>query len=417
MQSPNPRPYLSYSPIDFDMSRKNLWLMAATLACSGCASPFLASLPEWDPIPEPDTAQVESILFLVGDAGNVTLEESPLLQKLALDVEAWSGSLRRDATVAVIYLGDNVYPEGVREPHDPYYAQDSARLQAQVDVVAGPLARRYKAAAFFVPGNHDWGNLRGGPGVQRLRNEETFLTRRREEGVSVRLLPPAGRPGPAEVEFGKQLRLLFLDTAWWLFNYTTPQKTSMLAATDQALRRTGNRTVLMFAHHPLRSGGAHGGLIPFWETIGVRYLLARSGTVLQDLNSIPFRRLHDEMKAIFKRTTMPFIWVGGHDHSLQVLRGTALDEVPFVFASGSASKLTDVGDAEGQLFREAAPGFLKLIMKRDATMDLYVSGTGDAFLKCTQQDSLARDRCVKDGVAGFQTIFSMHLRDQRRERR
>ena len=390
------------------MPTKNLLLIVAAILC-GCASPFLSPLPEWKPIAEPDTSQVESVLFLVGDAGNVTFEHSPLLNYLAADVESWSAALKRDSAAIIVYLGDNVYPDGIRDATDPLFREDSARLHAQLEPVSGPLARQYASAAFFVPGNHDWGNLRGMAGVRRLKNEEEFLDRRRKRGLNARLLPGAGEPGPAEVDFGSRLRLLFIDSAWWLFNYTSPQKTRMLVATDQAMRSAGNRTVLMFAHHPLQSGGAHGGLVPFWEGIGVRYLLARSGTLLQDLNSIPYQGLHAEMETIFKRTKIPFVFVGGHDHSMQVIKATEEGDPHFMLASGSASKLTTVGDAKGQLFRQASPGYMKLMIKRDGTLDLYVMATGDTFLKCEQPEPEVQAECMKNGIAAFKTVFSMHL--------
>ena len=381
----------------------------ASVGLVGCASPFLSALPEWTPIAAPDTSKVESVLFLVGDAGNVKFERSPLLNYLAADVEAWSAALRRDSAAIIVYLGDNVYPDGIRDGTDPSFREDSARLHAQLEPISGPFARKYASAAFFVPGNHDWGNLRGTPGVLRLKNEEAFLDRRRERGLNARLLPSAGEPGPAEVDFGSRLRLLFIDSAWWLFNYTSPQKTRMLVATDQAMRSSGNRTVLMFAHHPLQSGGAHGGLVPFWEGIGVRYLLARSGTLLQDLNSIPYQGLHAEMETIFKRTKIPFVFVGGHDHSLQVIKATEEGDPHFMLASGSASKLTAVGDAKGQLFRKASPGYMKLVVKRDGTLDLYVVATGNEFLKCDQLEVQVQADCIKKGIGAFETVYSMHL--------
>lgn len=384
--------------------------MLAAAVCTGCATPFLDPLPEWRPIAAPDTARVERVLLLVGDAGDVTIETSPLLQQVAKDVEAWSSALRRDSAVSLVYLGDNVYPEGVRDASDPLFTQDSARLEAQVATVAGRWARRHRAAAYFVPGNHDWGNMRGEAGVQRLRNEEAFLARRKQRGIAVGLVPPAGRPGPVAVDVGRHLRFLFLDTAWWLFNYTNPQKISMLVATDAAMRGAGDRTVLIFAHHPFQSGGSHGGLVPFWETIGVRYLLARSGTLLQDLNSIPYRELHDELENIFHRTKFPLAWIGGHDHSLQVIRAAEKGDPPFMLASGSGSKLTDVGDTEGQLFRKSAPGYMTLVFKLDGGIDLYVTATADELLKCDQVDTGARARCMEDGVAAFETIYSMHMK-------
>lgn len=377
---------------------------------SACTSPFLSALPEWKPIPLPDSANVERVVLLVGDAGNVTLEQSPLLQKLQSDVEQWSAALRRDSSVFVVYLGDNVYPVGIRDSTDPSFAEDSARLEAQIAAVAGRSATRYRSAAFFVPGNHDWGNMRGGPGVQRLRNEQEFLARRRQRGIKVQLVPEAGMPGPSNVDVGQRVRFVFLDTAWWLFNYTNPQKNGVVVALDSVMRSAADRDVLIFAHHPFQSGGSHGGLVPFWEGIGVRYLLARSGTLLQDLNSIPYRELHAELETVFRRSRHPLAYVAGHDHSLQVIRAAEEADPPFMLASGSGSKLTDVGDAKGQVFREAAPGYMTMIFRKDGKVDLYVQATGDEFLKCDAVDASARESCVGKGLAAFRTVYSINMK-------
>ena len=380
------------------------------LSAAACASPFLSTLPPWEPIPAADSSAVERVLILIGDAGDVTYETSPLLQRAAADVEAWSARLQRDTAVVVVYLGDNVYPEGVRNPTHPLYTQDSARLQAQVNAVAGPAARKFRSTAYFVAGNHDWGNMRDAPGIARLRNEADFLARSRRAGISTRLLPEPGTPGPAEVDVGGQLRLMFLDTSWWLFNYSRARTATMLFSVDTALSRAGSRTVMMFAHHPFQSGGSHGGLVPFWEGLGIRYLLARSGTVLQDLNSLPYRELHAGLEKIFARSSSPLAFVGGHDHSLQVIKSTEPGDPAYMLASGSASKLTAVGDAKGQLFRKASPGYMQVIQNRDGTFALFVMAAGIEYLRCDQPAIEVRQQCVAKGIADFAVVYSTQLK-------
>jgi hypothetical protein len=54
-----------------------------------------------------------------------------ILHKLRQDIEKWSASLA-DSAVAVVFLGDNVYPEGLRDRLDPGFLGDSTRLYSQV---------------------------------------------------------------------------------------------------------------------------------------------------------------------------------------------------------------------------------------------------------------------------------------------
>ena len=85
-----------------------------------------------------------------------------------------------------------------------------------MDVVNGPNAVRRGVQGIFVAGNHDWGQAAGAGGAKRLQNQEDLLTRMRERGTPVWLLPKAGTPGPHVFDVGQHLRILLLDTAWWL---------------------------------------------------------------------------------------------------------------------------------------------------------------------------------------------------------
>src|SRR5262245_38191861 len=164
-------------------------------------------------VPEPPASEIESILYLVGDAGEATMETSPVLRRLQSAVEQWSEALSRDSSVVVLYLGDNVYPRGMRDRTDPFYFQDSTHLQSQIDVVSGRNARKNGARAVFIAGNHDWGHMPGEPGKQRIRNMQDFIDRR-SGGIRATFLPKAGTSGPAMIDMSRHVRLLLIDTAW-----------------------------------------------------------------------------------------------------------------------------------------------------------------------------------------------------------
>src|SRR5688500_17217656 len=127
------------------------------LLLAGCGKAFLPPPPSFG-VPEPAADSVESVVFLIGDAGDATFETAPILHRLRSEIEQWSQNMR-DSTVVVLYLGDNVYPKGVRDETDPAFPQDSARLQGQLEVVSGEQARRHGTRAIFIAGNHDWGHM------------------------------------------------------------------------------------------------------------------------------------------------------------------------------------------------------------------------------------------------------------------
>lgn len=391
------------------MPRPRRLLVALLPLLAGCGA-VRPELPEREPIPEPDPASVESVLFLVGDAGQATAGRSPVVERLRREVEWWSETLDRDSSVTVVFLGDNVYPVGLRGYDHPEALLDSARLQAQVDVLSGLHAQRNRSLGLFVAGNHDWGGEPEVTGLRRLRNMEEFLERVHASGPLVELLPSAGNGGPAVVDVGRRLRLILLDTAWWLFFHREAVESDVLRGIEEAMASAGERHVALVAHHPFRTGGSHGGLGPFRKSLGIRWLLAKSGALLQDVNSRPYRALLRGLRDTFSRTGPPLLFAGGHDHSLQVFRSIHEGEDPlWSVVSGSASKLTEADWDEGQVFRRSDPGYMRLVVHRNGAVDLFVEATAEAFQLCEQEREGFRIECVQSGIEAFRTVYSRRL--------
>ena len=114
----------------------------ATVAVAGCASPF-NSLQRANPASTPGPPAIEHRVVLIGDAG--TPEAAGVLQAMA-------DSVRNLAEITtVVFLGDNVYPDGI--PSDTASDRSSKEELVRQQVVAGTTDG---ATAIFVPGNHDW---------------------------------------------------------------------------------------------------------------------------------------------------------------------------------------------------------------------------------------------------------------------
>ncbi|MEO7367849.1 MAG: metallophosphoesterase, partial [Gemmatimonadaceae bacterium] len=90
-------------------------------------------------------AEIESTVFLIGDAG----EQDPRRPSLVLDSLFSQASIAPERSI-VVFLGDNVYPDGIPEDGRAEYADARRRLAAEVNAV--PRGAR----GIFVPGNHDW---------------------------------------------------------------------------------------------------------------------------------------------------------------------------------------------------------------------------------------------------------------------
>ena len=384
-------------------------LLVLPLACVRATLPG----PEPEPIGPPNPAEVESVVFLVGDAGEATSATHPILHRLREDIEWWAERVPDDSAVVVLYLGDIVYPLGMNPPESDAFAWDSTVVMDQVLLVGGPQARARGARGFFLAGNHDWGLEKEIEGAVRLANLSNFLVRAREHtGANVVLEPPAGTGGPTVLDLGQHVRLLLLDTAWWLLHGESQDGLAhdgVLKGIEEAMLTAGERQVFLAAHHPFRSAGPHGGEFDFWETFGVRYLLARSGAILQDVSSIPYRALELGLRDIFSRTGPPPVFVGGHEHSLQILHGTDPLEPTYNLVSGSASKLSAVGEGDGMQFGRSAPGYMRLVTYRDGTRSVFVEASPPEFQSCPGTgEELAT--CMREGVAAFETVHSQRLR-------
>lgn len=393
------------------MTRLPRYLLTVVVctALGACAKKPLPELPT-NMLPQPLPADVESVIFLVGDVGAAIWERSPLPRRLARDVDWWARALGRDSSVAVVFLGDNIYPTGLHDAGDPEWAQDSTHLEAQARILAGPNARANKAFGVFVAGNHDWGNLTGEAGVRRLRNEEEFLARRQAQGIHVGLMPEAGVPGPGIVDVGRGIRLFLIDTAWWLLSADAEEKQRTMQRLEQGIAQTRDRDVVIAAHHPLRSASAHGGLMSFFKAFGVRWLLHKSGAALQDLNSLPYREFLNMLNEVFVKVGPPMLFAGGHDHALQVLRAVKKEEPAYMVVSGAGSKLSKVGHTDGMLYRSREPGYMALIVRKNRSVDLHVYTAPEGFLMCYPAPADVQEQCVEAGAAEFSPKFGVRLK-------
>jgi hypothetical protein len=375
-------------------------IAAWVAACSAPAPP-----PGPAAIADPDPGTVDVVVYLVGDAGDHPRESAPLLHRLRADVEEWSERLARDAAVSVLFLGDNVYPEGVRARDDRAFAADSSRLHAQVWTVEGPAARRHASRALFFAGNHDWGNARAPEGLERLRNEEAQLQAHAAGGSAAALVPRAGDPGPVVVDLGAHARVVALDTHWWLQSEDDARRATTVDSLAAVLRSAGARHVIVAAHHPLVSAGPHARrspLDPLW-------ILHEVGALAQDLNAEPYRALIRALGRAFAAGGAPLIYAAGHDHSLQVLRGSGTDQPTWTLVSGAGSKLSAVRRANELAWASPEPGYMRVVVDARGGVTVFVESAPEELIRC-ERAGRERESCVARGAGAFRTTHSMRLR-------
>lgn len=330
---------------------------------------------------------LDTRLLFIGDAGDATPSD-PVIRALAAEAR------REPDRTVVVFLGDNVYPKGVPAPDEPGRAAAVARLDAQIRAVAESGAR-----AIFVPGNHDWQES-GPDGWARVKRESEIVNG--TPGGRVTMRPANGCPGPEVLDFGTRVRLVALDTQWWLHPGTRPatagdgcaffREEEVVDALRGALGSSNGRLAFVVAHHPLASGGPHGGafgvkqhvfpltaLSPWlWiplPVVGSIYPAARrAGVSDQDLAG----KKNVEMRRSLERAfapAPPFAWVSGHDHGLQVLKPPS-GPLLLVSGSGTIANVSHVLRLPETRFRRAQAGFQRVDVREDGSAVLTVVGVG-----------------------------------------
>lgn len=375
-------PDRSRSILASSSSRLRPLLLLAGLA--GCGR--LAPPPAAPPIPREELAVS---VFLIGDAG-APYPDDPVLVELTQQAAASpEGSV-------IAYLGDNLYPRGLPDSTDMVLRKEmERRLDGQVAV-----ARNSKRMAYFIPGNHDWARM-GADGWNAIRRSQLFI-RTRAQGFAEQI-PSDGCPGPEVLDSLVGLRLVFIDTQWWLHGpLPKPRRpeAACRAATEvefrdqliTAVKEAGDRAVIVMGHHPLATAGEHGGHFTIWDhlfplrevkkwfwfpfpLIGSIYPFARaSGVSDQDISGSENKRLRAVLEDALKAGPA-LLYAGGHDHNLQVFRGPGA-EYSVVSGSGYFGHTTQVGTTRQTVFRAQESGFMRVDLTRSGSIRLGVTVVG-----------------------------------------
>lgn len=349
------------------------WMLSRALGSALCALCALAvtaasACRSRVPIGELAPSEIETTLLLIGDAG----EPDPRDTGPALDSMTAQASVAPNRTI-IVFLGDNVYPAGFPEEGRAEWADARRRMEVQVNAV--PRGAR----GIFVPGNHDWAGT--GPfGLYSIRLQERVIASL-AQGRDVRMLPGNGCPGPVTLDAGR-LRLVALDTQWWLHSFivrdslsncaTDPAAVTAALRSQVAATQDGRITVVA-GHHPLMTGGEHGGYC------GITGPFRRFGGRSQDITSALNRTMRDSIESAFAGHP-PLAYAAGHEHNLQVLRGGPTVRYLLVSGAGSEAKTAcAVWMRESYHVAQRRSGFMRLDILRGKGVLLRVfhySGSG-----------------------------------------
>ena len=355
-------------------------LLAAFFCVAGCGSagPFVAqSHSDWEAAMPPESSTLVYRVFLLGDAGATSEDEKQLLNELKRQL-AETGE-----DGVVVFLGDNIYCCGLPDSLADKRAAAEYQLDVQIEAV-----KDFPGRVVFVPGNHDWNQSRKG-GLETLARQEKYIEEKLGRGNT--FLPDNGFPGPADVKLTDQIRLIALDTEWWLTqherslgdagDFDIEEDVDFLVQLQELIEKNDDKDLLIVTHHPLFTNGLHGGRFPlkthlFPLTVLEDYLyvpLPILGSLLpifirnfgtrQDLAHPRYQSMkRGILEAMSGHESI--IYASGHEHNLQLFDGP--DHTYIV--SGAGSKETYVARGRGATFAYKSPGFTTVQYYEDGSI-------------------------------------------------
>lgn len=273
-------------------------------------------------------------LLLPGDAGNTKKEFINTLVEHAKI---------QPSKTSVYFLGDNIYSSGLPNKGHPEYPKALERLNRQIQALKGIGSK-----VVFIPGNHDWDNS-GPDGYINIKNQEAVVKAAFGEGS---FLPSSGCPGPVVTEERSWVKVIAIDSHWWLHPFEKPHNSShgcpvwtkeaLLKNIKEELGRGDSKKPVVFLHHhPLESVGTHAKSSNCVNNFGCPAYVDMRKKLLEALN-----------------TKKPLVCAAGHDHSLQHLV-TDYGCRHFI-VSGSMTSPTPVFPDQRTKYASGLPGFVRL---------------------------------------------------------
>jgi len=307
-------------------------------------------------------------LFLVGDAGEPYVKDSPLGNVLREKIR------QAGENSAVLFLGDNVYPRGLPPHHSKKYARAESALRTQVEFVQG-----LETKTIFIPGNHDWGHW-GKKGLAYILNQQQWIDSLKDKNIA--LLPRNGCPGPVQVLLNDKTLLVILDTQWFLHRWIKPGDTDLchpgttdavLSMVEDIFRNNPGKRIIVAGHHPLITYGEHGGIFswkahifPLTELADYLYIPLPLIGSIYPLYRKWFGHIQDTANPVYKKFRKPLqdiirqypgtLYVAGHEHALQYIR----DGNNYFIGSGSGAKTEYVRKKGLAVFAEDIKGFVEV---------------------------------------------------------
>ncbi|TRX70205.1 metallophosphoesterase [Carboxylicivirga sp. M1479] len=326
----------------------------------------------------PTNTELLYSLYLIGDAGDDTTNSMPVLSKLHLQLQASDKK-----NTGVVFLGDNIYPKGLRKKKSEHRAEDEIRLNAQLDIV-----KDFEGDVVFLTGNHDWKKYDKG-GLKAVKRQEKYIENYLDRKEV--FLPSNGCPGPEVVKLSPGLVMIIIDTQWWLHPFEKSSglkddcqcrnEAELMVLFKDLLKKYRHQHIIVAGHHPLYSNGTHGGyfqfkdhLFPLTHINESAYLpLPIIGSIYpgyrkfighnQDLAHPVYNDMVFQISEALKEYE-DIVYTAGHEHNLQYHHKENIHHI----ISGSGSKTSYIKNNIHLGFGSEQRGYSRLLYYKNGEL-------------------------------------------------
>lgn len=311
-------------------------------------------------------AQIRERVIFIGDAGDI----SPQQNKLITDAT----SKIIEGKTRVVYLGNNIYPNGMDLKKGRAQVEDKQILETQFK----PMVKK-GAEVYFIPGNRDWDNS-GTKGLAKVEKQFDYL--KSQYDSLLKMLPPHACPDPIVISVSDNLTMIIVDTEWWLYPFDKKQKNDdcnchskddVVLELRKILNQNLDQNILLVTHHPFQTNGRYGGkfswkdhIFPLTELnpnlylplpgIGSLYPLFRTAFPgREDLHHPQYQEMSRRIGEVF-RGFPNMVHISAHEDGLQLLQDSVTYQTQIV--TGIGRKKPYLRKEENTVFEAAVPGYV-----------------------------------------------------------
>lgn len=352
----------------FFNSRKHFCVFVIVLLCS-----FFLSAQKVDP---PNEGKENQHVFLLSNLETVTAE-APIFSKLKKLIDA------QDGKSTLLFLGDVIDQNGMAMQLS---TEEIAKLKS---IAALGEAADY---SIFTPGDKEWDD--GGKlGFQKIEALEKYFKKEK-----IQVTPSGGCLGPDVIDIGDFLRIITIDTQWWVHRYQKPEEENLDCPAfnevefwdelEGAMNDAENRNVIVAAHHPVLSFGQYAGhgltkkhfLPPVIGSFVAGY--HQSVGTKRDLTQDALVHFSNELLKRLERFP-PIIYTAGHEYDIQL----NYKDGSYHINSGAIEKAKYTGRSKYSQFRQSKPGITHLAFSPngDVSMKVWNLTSNDDFEKSYEQ--------------------------------